>query len=118
MWADQFSHSVASDSLQPHGLQHTRLPVHHQLPEFAQSHVHQVSDAIQPSHLPSSPSSIFPNIRVFSNESVLHIRWLQYWSFSFSISLSNVHPGLMPFRITLQSKGFPRVFSNTTIQKH
>ena len=69
--------SVVSESLRPHGLQHTRLPVHHQLLELAQMHVHWVGDAIQPSHpllslllLPS----IFPSIRVFSNESVLHIR--------------------------------------------
>ena len=66
------------------------LPVHHQLPEFT-----QVSDAIQPSHL-SSPS---PSIRVFSNESTLHIRWLKYWRFSFSISPSNEHPGLISFRM-------------------
>ena len=99
MWADQFSHSVASDSLQPHGLQHTRLPVHHQLPELAQTHVHQVSDAIQPSHLLSSPSSIFPNIRVFSNESTVCIRWPKYWSFSFSIIPSKEIPGLISFRM-------------------
>ena len=58
--------------------------------------------------------SIFPNIRVFSNESVLRIRWPKYWSFSFNISPSNEHPGL----ISLQSKGPSRVFSNTTVQKH
>ena len=59
------------------------FPVHHQPPEF---HVHWVGDAIQPSHPLSTPSpSIFPNIRVFSNESALHIRWPKYWSFSFSI---------------------------------
>ena len=99
MWADQFSHWVVSDSLQPHGLQHTRLPVHHQLPELARIHVHPVHDAIQPSHLLSYPSSIFPNIRVFSNESVLHIRWLKYWSFCFSISPSSEYSGLISFRI-------------------
>ena len=52
----QFSHSIISDSLRPHGLQYNRLPVHHQLPELTQTHVHQVSDAIQPSHPLSSPS--------------------------------------------------------------
>ena len=52
----QFSHSVMSDSLRPHESQHTGLPVHHQLPEFTQTHVHRVSDAIQPSHPLSSPS--------------------------------------------------------------
>ena len=66
--------------------------------------------------------SIFPSIRVFSNESVLHIRWPKYWSFSFSISPSSEHSGLISFRmdwlISLQSKGLSRVFSNTTVQKH
>ena len=73
------------------------LPVHHQLPEFTQTHVHQVGDAIQPSHSLSSPSPA-PNpssIRVFSNKSTLHIRWPKYWSFSFSISPSKEHPGLI-----------------------
>ena len=78
------------------------LPVHHQLPEFTQTHVHRVSDAIQPSHLcrpllllPPIP----PSIRVFSNESTLHMRWPKYWSFSFSISPSNEHPELISFRM-------------------
>jgi len=66
--------------------------------------------------------SIFPSIRVFSNESVLHIRWTKYWSFSFSISPSNEYSGLISFGwtdwISLQSKGLSRVFSNTTVQKH
>ena len=74
------------------------LPVYHQLPESTQTHVHWVSDAIQPSHPLSSLlllPSIFPCIRVFSNESALRIRWPKYWSFSFSISPSNDHPGLI-----------------------
>ena len=78
------------------------LPVHHQLPEFIQTHVHWVGDAIQPSHplsSPSPPTPIFPSIRVFSNESVLHIRWAKYWSFSFNISPSNEYSGLISFRI-------------------
>ena len=79
------------------------FPVHHQLPELAQTHVHRVSDTIQPSHPPSSLSlpakEIFPSIRVFSNESDLHIRWLKYWSFSFGISPSNEYSGLVSFRI-------------------
>ena len=78
------------------------FPVHHQLPELTQTHVHQVSDAIQPSHPLSSPfplSSIFPSIRVFSNESVLHIMRPKYWSFSFSISPSNEYSGFISFRI-------------------
>ena len=74
------------------------LPVHHQLPEFTQTHVHRVGDAIQPSHLLSSPS-VPPSIRVFSNESTLCMRWPKYWSFSFSISPSNEHPGLISFRM-------------------
>ena len=78
------------------------FPVHHQLPELAQTHVHRVGYAIQPSLHLSSPSalpSVFPSIRVFSNESVLHIRWPKYWSFSFSISPSNEYSGLISFRI-------------------
>ena len=77
------------------------FPVHHQLPEFTQTHVHWVGDAI---HLilcrpllllPPIP----PSIRVFSNESTLCIRWPKHWSFSFSISPSNEHPGLISFRM-------------------
>ena len=78
------------------------LPVHHQLPEFTQTHVHQVGDAIQPSHPLLSPSPlppIPPSIRVFSNESTLRMRWPKYWNFSFSISPSKEHPGLISFRI-------------------
>ena len=78
------------------------LPLHHQLPELTQTHVHRVSDAIQQSHL-CRPlfllSSIFPSLRVFANESVLHIRWPKYWSFRFSISPSNEYSGLISFRI-------------------
>ena len=70
--------------------------------------------------LPLLPS-IFPSIRVFSNESALRIRWSKYWSFSFNISPSNEHPGLISFRMDLLdllvSKGLSRVFSNTTVQK-
>ena len=78
------------------------LPVHHQLSEITQIHVHWVGDAIQPSHplsSPSPPASIFLSIRVFSNESTLHISWPKYWSFSFSISPSNEHPGLISFKM-------------------
>ena len=66
--------------------------------------------------------SIFPSIRVFSNESALCNRWPKYWSFSFNISPSNEHSGLISFRMDwldlLQSKGLSRVFSNTTVQMH
>ena len=78
------------------------LPVHHQLPEVTQTHVHRVGDAIQPSHplsSPSPPAPIFPSIRVFSSESTLLMRWPKYWSFSLSISPSNEHPGLVSFRM-------------------
>ena len=88
--------------LWPHGLQHPGFPVHHQLPELAHIHVHWVSDVIQPCNPLSSLlllPSIFPSIRVFSNESALCIRWPKYWSFSFSISPSNEYSGLISFRI-------------------
>ena len=78
------------------------LPVHHQLPEFTQIHVHWVGDVIQAAHpllSPSPPPSIFPSIRVFSNESLLRIRWPKYRSCSFSISPTNEHPGLISFRM-------------------
>ena len=100
------------------------LPVRHLLLESTQTHVHWVSDAIKPSHslrplllLPS----IFPTIRVFSNESALHIRWPKFWSFTFNLSSSNEQRGLTPLGwtgwISLQSKGLSRIFSNTTVQK-
>ena len=73
------------------------LPVHHKLPEFTQTHVHQVSDAIQPSHLLLLPP-IPPSIRVFS-KSTLHMRWPKYWSFRFSIIPSKEIPGLISFRM-------------------
>ena len=78
------------------------FPIHHQLLELAQTHVHRVSDANQASHPLSSHlllPSIFPSIRVFSNESVLCIRWPKYWSFIFNISPSNEYSGLISFRI-------------------
>ena len=78
------------------------FPIHHQLPEFTQTHIHRDGDAIQPSHFllsPSAPPLIFPSIRVFSNESVLRIRWPKYWSFSFSISPSNEYSGPISFKM-------------------
>ena len=75
------------------------FPVHHQLLEFTQTHVHRVGDASQPSHPLLSPSPIVPRIRVFSNESALCIRWPKCWGFSFSISPSNEYSGLISFRM-------------------
>ena len=78
------------------------LPVHHQLPKFAQTHIHRVSNAIQSSHPLPSPSPPAPNSsqhQGFSNEPTLCMRWPKYWSFSFSISPSNEHPGLISFRM-------------------
>ena len=78
------------------------LPVHHQLPEFTQTHNHRVGDAIQPSHPLSSPSPPAPNpsqIRVFSNESTLRMRWPKYWRFSLSIIPSKEIPGPISFRM-------------------
>ena len=97
----QFSYSVMSDPLQPHGLQHASFPVHHQLPELAQTHVHQVSDAIQPSHPLSSPSPPAFNAQhqgLFQWISSLH-QVPKYWSFSFNISPLDQYSGLISFRI-------------------
>ena len=101
------------------------FPVHHQLPELARTHVHRVGDVIQSSHPLSSTSPPAFNLtqhQIFSSQSALPIRWPKYWSFSFNTSPSNKHPGLISFRFEwldlLQSKGFSRVFSSTTIQKH
>ena len=78
------------------------LPVHHQLPEFTQTHIHLVSDAIQPSHPLSSTfllPRILPSFRIFSNEPTLRMRWPKYWSFSFNIIPSKELPGLISFRM-------------------
>ena len=100
----------------------------HVLPESAQIHIHWVGESAMPSNrlilcYPLLlPPSIFPSIRVFSNESALCIRWPKYWSFSFNISHSNDTQDWSPLGctdwISLQSKGLWRVFSNTTVQKH
>ena len=98
----QFRHSVVSNSLRHHESQHSRPPCPSPTPEFTQIHVHRVSDAIQPSHPRSSPSPPAPNpssIRVFSNESTLHMRGPKYWSFSFSSIPSKEIPGLISFRM-------------------
>ena len=82
------------------------LSVHHQLPEFTQTHVHRVGDAIQPSHplLPPFPPAPNPSqhqglFQWVSFPMTLHMRWPKYWSFSFSVSPSNEHPGLISFRM-------------------
>ena len=96
-----FSHSVVSDSLQPHGLQ-PGFPVHHQILKLAQTHAHRVSDTIQPSHPLSSPSLPAFNLaqhQGLSKESVLCIRWPMYWSLSFNINLSNEYSGMIYFRV-------------------
>ena len=99
----QFSHSVVSDYLWPHELQHSRLPWPSLYPR-ACSDSCPLSQWCHPTI--SSPvisllllPSVFPNIRVFSNESTLCMRWPKYWSFSFSISPSNEYSGLISFRM-------------------
>ena len=98
----QFSHSVVSDSLWPNELQHSRPPCPSLTPRV-------YSNSCCPLLL---PPSIFPSIRFFSNESVLHIRWLKYWSFSFNINPSNEHSGLISFRMgwldLLEVQGTPK----------
>ena len=99
----QFSHSVVSASLWPHGLQHTRLPCLSPIPR-AYSNFMFITSVMPSNHLILCcplllPPSIFPSIRVFSDESVLCIRWPKYWSFSFSISPSNEYSGLISLRI-------------------
>ena len=98
----QFSCSVVSDSLWPHEPQHARPPCPSQTPGVHPNPFPLSWYAIQPSHPLSSSCplpSIFPSIRVFSNESALRIRWPKYWSFSFNISPSSEHPGLISFRM-------------------
>ena len=118
----QFSYSVMSDSFRPMNHSTPGLPVHHQLPEFTQTHVYWVGDAIQPSHL-CRPLFLLPPIPPasgsFANEPNLSTSWPKDWNFSFSISPSNECSGLIPFRIenliSLLSKGLSRVFSIITI---
>ena len=111
----QFSRSVVSDSLRPHESQHDRPPsITNSRSSLRLTFIQSVMPS---SHLilghPLLPP-IPPNIKVFSNESTLLMKWPKYWSFSFSIIPSKEIPGL----ISLQSKGLSRVFSNTTVQKH
>ena len=123
LMAAQFSHSVVS-LCDPTDCSRPVFPVHHQLPELTQTHVHRVSDAIQPSHLLLSPSPPAFNLSQYQGlfqESVLRIRWPD-WNFSFSINPTNEYSRLISFRIDwldlLQSKGLSRVLSNTTVQKY
>ena len=97
----QFSPSVMPDALRPHGLQHARLPC----PSPTLGACSNSIESVMPSnhlilcHPLLLLPSIFPGIRVFSNESVLHIRWSKYWSFSFYISPSSEYSGLISFRM-------------------
>ena len=124
-----FSCSVISNSLWPHGLQYARLlcpspssRAYSNLCPLNQWCHPTISSSIASSHPLLLLPSIFPSIKVFSNQLALRIKWPNYWSFSFSISPSNEYSGLISFRIDffdlLQSKGRSRVFSNTTVQKH
>ena len=121
----QFSRSVVSNSLRPHGLQHARLPYPSQLPEFTQTHIHWVGDAVQPSHPLLFPSPAFN----LSQDQGLN-KWV---SSSHQVGQSigvSASTSVLPMNsqdwfplgwtdwISLQSKGLSRVFSNTTVQKH
>ena len=112
----QFSHSVVS-VCNPMNCSTPGFPVLHQLPELVMTSNHLIL-----CHPLLLLPSFFPNIRVFSSESVLHIRWPKYWSFSFSVNPSKEYSGLISFRIDwfdfLESKGLSRIFSNTTVQMH
>ena len=120
----QFIHSVVSNSAIPWNAAHQAslsITNSRSLPKLM-----TLESVVPSNHLilchPLLPLSIFPSVRVFSNESALCIRWPKYWSFTFNISPSNEHPGLIYFRMDwldlLGVKGLLRVFSNTTVQKH
>ena len=100
----QFSSNAQSCPTLCDPMNHSKpgLPVHHRLLEFTQTHVHWVGDAIQPSHLSLSFSSFHYSFQAsgfFSNESTFRMKWPKYWSFSFNVSPSNEHPGLISFRM-------------------
>ena len=100
----QFSHSVLSDSLRPHGLQHARPPCPSPTPRVHSPRLTSIKSVMPSSHLIlCRPLLLLPpihlSIKVFSNESTLRMRWPKYWSFSFSIIPSKEHPGLISFRI-------------------
>ena len=96
-----FSLSAVSDSLRPHGLQHTRLlsTISRILLKLMSIELVMPTNHLIPCHPRLLLPSIFPSIRVFSNESALCIKWPKYWSFCFNISPSNEHPGLISFRM-------------------
>ena len=119
----QFSHLSCPTLWDPMDCSTPFLPVHHQFTEFTQTQVHWVGDAIQPSHLLSSPSP--PAFNLSQHQGFF--KWVssshqvaKVLEFQFNISPSNEHSGLISFRMdwSLQSKGLPRVLSNTTVQKH
>ena len=108
----QFSHSAVSKSLQPHGLQNARLPCPSPTPRALLKLI-SIASVMTSNHLILCrplllPPSIFPSIRAFPNELVLHIKWPKYWSFSFSISPSNEYSGLISFRIDWLAREFQK----------
>ena len=121
----QFSRSIVSNSLWLYGLQHPGFPIHHQLPELAQTHVHQSGDAIQPFHPVSSPSP--PALKLYQHQFFSMSQFFASGDQSIGVSVS---APVLPMNIqdwfplgwtgliSLQSKGLSRVFSSTTVQKH
>ena len=118
----QFSHSVKSDSLQPHGLQYTRLSCPSPTPRDSLNSCPSSCWCFIPCHPLLLLPSIFPSIRVFSNESVIHIRWPKCWNFSFSISPSNEYSGLISFSLSdfdlLAVQEMLKSLLQHTVQKH
>ena len=118
----QLSPSEVSNSLWSHGQQHCQASL--SITNcWSLLKLMSIKSVMPSSHLIFChplllPPSVFPSIRVFSNESVLWIRWTKYWSFSFNISPSKEYSGLISFSISLLSKGLSRVFSNATVQKY
>ena len=97
------------------------FPVYHQILALAQTQIHHIGDGIQPSHPLSSPlflPPIFPRIRVFSNDSALHVRWPKYWSFSFNISPSNEYSGLISLRMDWLDLLVVQVTLKSLLQHH
>ena len=122
----QFSHSVVSDSLRPHEPQHARPPCPSPTPGVYSNscplRLVMPSNCLILCHPLLLLPSIFPSMRIFSNESALHIRWPKYWSFSFNISPANEHSGLIAFMMDwldlLAVQETLKIFSNTIVQRH